>query len=120
MQGKIDAEKTAREQAIAKEVEDRNTAITNALVPVNEVLGGHTESISTLTQGLADEIARADAAEKANAKAISDEIKNREDAVKAVSDIVGKAAEGNAAATGLFKAIADEVARAQGVESGLQ
>lgn len=120
LQGKIDAEKTAREQAIEKEVADRNTAITNALNPVNQTLSGHTESIGTLTKGLEDEIARADAAEKANAKAISDEIKAREDAVKAVNDIVGKDAEGNAAATGLFKKIADEAERAKGVEGGLQ
>ena len=120
LQGKIDAEVKARGDAIAQEVKDRNAAITDALTPVNQTLSGHTESIGTLTQGLADEIARAKKAEGENAKAISDEIKNREDAVKAVSDIVGKAAEGDAAATGLFKAIADEVARAQGVESGLQ
>lgn len=120
LQGKIDAEKTAREQAIAKEVTDRDTAITNALSSVNQTLGSHTESIGTLTQGLADEIARADAAEKVNAKAISDEIDARKAAVKEVSDIVGKAAEGNAAATGLFKEIADEAARAKGVEGGLQ
>lgn len=120
LQGKIDAEKTAREQAIEKEVTDRNTAITNALSPVNQTLSGHTESIGTLTEGLADEIERASAAEQANAKAISDETKAREAAIKGISDVVGKAAEGNAAATGLFKEIADEATRAKGVEGGLQ
>ena len=120
LQGKIDAEVTAREEAIEKEVEDRDAAIEAALDPVNEALSGHTESISTLTKGLEDEIARADAAEKVNAKAISDEVKAREDAVKAVNDIVGKDAEGDVAATGLFKKIADEATRAKGVEGGLQ
>ncbi len=120
LQGKIDAEATARGEAIAQEVEDRDAAIATALTPVNEALSSHTESIGTLTKGLEDEIKRADAAEKANAKAISDEVKAREDAVKAVNDIVGKDAEGDVAATGLFKKIADEADRAKGVEGGLQ
>lgn len=120
LQDNIDAEAKARGEAIEKEVTDRNTAITNALTPVNQTLNSHTESIGTLTQGLADEIARADAAEKANAKAISDEVDARKAAVKAVSDVVGEAAKDGAAATGLFKEIADEATRAKGVESGLQ
>lgn len=134
VEGLISKEVQDREKAINDEVANRNTAITSAVnsakTELNQTISGNTANITKLNQDLSGEIARAKAAEEANAgkiktnteniasnlAAINKEIEDRKTAVsnEATERSNADAALGNSIDQ-LNKAVQQEVAdRTQG------
>lgn len=114
VKGLISDETSARETAIENEVTARNTAIETAVnaakATLNESIASNLQKINTNTQAIADEAARAKAAEEANADAITE----------VSDDLAGEITRATAAEQANADAIAAEKTRAQGAESQLQ
>ena len=114
VKGLISDEADAREAAITQEVADRNTAITNAVnaakSTLNESIASNLQKINANTKSITDEVARAKAAEKVNADAIT----------QLGKDLAAEASRADAAEKANAKAIADEVTRATNAETQLQ
>lgn len=113
VEGLISAETSARETAIANEVTARNTAIETAVnaakSTLNESISSNLQKINANTKSITDEIARAKAAEKANA----------DDITQLGKDLAAEVSRADAAEKVNAQAIAAEKERAMGVESGL-
>lgn len=113
VEGLISAETSARETAIANEVTARDAAIETAVnaakSTLNESISSNLKKINANTKSITDEIARAKAAEKANADNIT----------QLGKDLAAEVARAKAAEEANADAIAGEKERAMGVESGL-
>lgn len=109
----ISDETSAREAAITQEVTDRNAAITSAVnaakTTLNESIASNLQKINANTQAIADEAARAKAAEKANEDAIAD----------VSGDLADEVTRAKAAEKANADAIAAEKTRAEGAETQL-
>ena len=109
----ISDETSAREAAITQEVTDRNAAITSAVnaakTALNESIASNLQKINANTQAIADEAARAKAAEKANEDAIAD----------VSGDLADEVTRAKAAEKTNADAIAAEKTRAEGAETQL-
>lgn len=114
VEGLISAETSARETAIANEVTARNTAIETAVnaakSTLNESISSNLQKINANTKSITDEIARAKAAEKANADAIT----------QLGKDLAAEASRADAAEKANAKAIADEVTTRANADTQLQ
>jgi septal ring factor EnvC (AmiA/AmiB activator) len=114
VEGLISAETSARETAIANEVTARDTAIETAVnaakSTLNESISSNLKKINANTKSITDEIARAKAAEKANADNIT----------QLGKDLAAEVKRADAAEKVNAKAIADEKARAENAETQLQ
>lgn len=113
VKGLISDETDAREAAITQEVADRNTAITNAVnaakSTLNESIASNLQKIKANTKSITDEVARAKAAEKANADNIT----------QLGKDLAAEVTRAKAAEKTNADAIAAEKTRAEGKESQL-
>lgn len=113
VKGLISDETDAREAAITQEVADRNTAITNAVnaakSTLNESIASNLQKINANTKSITDEVARAKAAEKANADNIT----------QLGKDLAAEVTRAKAAEKTNADAIAAEKTRAEGKESQL-
>ena len=113
VKGLISAETSAREKAISDEVTARNTAITNAVnaakTELNQTITNNTSNIQKNATAISEEVARAKAAEKANADNIT----------QLGKDLAAEVSRADAAEKVNAKAIADEKTRAEGRESQL-
>lgn len=113
VEGLISKEAKDRADAIDQEVEDRNAAITSAVsaakTELNQTITKNTTNIQKNATAISDEIARAKAAEKANANAIAD----------VSGDLTDEIARAKAAEKANADAIAAEKTRAEGAETQL-
>ena len=91
---------------------------------VDGVKSGLVKDVADNAAAIADNAKDIDALQKAMGTvtevAAADALKAVDDRVKDVEAAVGKKAAGETPATGLFKEIADEAKRAQGIEAGLR
>ena len=114
VKGLISAETSAREKAISDEVTARNTAITNAVnaakSTLNESIASNLQKINANTKSITDEVARAKAAEKVNADAIT----------QLGKDLAAEASRADTAEKANAKAIADEVTARANADTQLQ
>ena len=117
----VQAEKEAREakdllqdQALAKEVEDREAAVEaekNARIAADNGLSARLDVIETKVKAEDMTLAEVKAALEANSQAISQEVQDRKDAVKGVQDQID-VINGDVNKEGSFrKAIADQAAQ---------
>lgn len=113
VEGLISKEAEDRAAAITQEVADRNAAITSAVnaakSTLNESIASNLQKINANTKSITDEVARAKAAEKANANAIAD----------VSGDLTDEIARAKAAEKANADAIAAEKTRAEGAETQL-
>lgn len=113
VEGLISKEAEDRAAAITQEVADRNAAITSAVnaakSTLNESIASNLQKINANTKSITDEVARAKAAEKANANAITD----------VSGDLTDEIARAKAAEKANADAIAAEKTRAEGAETQL-
>lgn len=113
VEGLISKEAEDRAAAITQEVADRNAAITSAVnaakSTLNESIASNLQKINANTKSITDEVARAKAAEKANANNIT----------QLGKDLAAEVARAKAAEKTNADAIAAEKTRAEGKESQL-
>lgn len=113
VEGLISKEAEDRAAAITQEVADRNAAITSAVnaakSALNESIASNLQKINANTKSITDEVARAKAAEKANADNIT----------QLGKDLVAEVTRAKAAEKANADAIAAEKTRAEGKESQL-
>ena len=114
VKGLISAETSAREKAISDEVTARNAAITSAVnaakSTLNESIASNLQKINANTKSITDEVARAKAAEKVNADAIT----------QLGKDLAAEASRADTAEKANAKAIADEVTARANADTQLQ
>ena len=101
---------TALETIVGKEVDGVKSGLVKDVADNAAAIADNAKDIDALQKamGTVTEVAAADA------------LKAVDDRVKDVEAAVGKKAAGETPATGLFKEIADEAKRAQGIEAGLR
>lgn len=113
VEGLISKEAEDRAAAITQEVADRNAAITSAVnaakSTLNESIASNLQKINANTKSITDEVARAKAAEKANANNIT----------QLGKDLAAEVTRAKAAEKTNADAIAAEKTRAEGKESQL-
>ena len=113
VEGLISAEASAREDAITQEVSDRNAAITSAInaakTELNQDITNNATNIQKNATAISEEVARAKAAEKANADAITE----------ISGDLADEITRAKAAEKANADAIAAEKTRAEGAETQL-
>lgn len=114
VEGLISAETSARETAIANEVTARDAAIETAVnaakSTLNESIASNLQKINANTKSITDEIARAKAAEKANADNIT----------QLGKDLAAEVSRADAAEKANAQAIADEVTARANADTQLQ
>lgn len=114
VEGLISAETSARETAISNEVTARNSAIETAVnaakSTLNESIASNLQKINANTKAITDEEARATAAEKVNADAIT----------QLGKDLAAEASRADTAEKANAKAIADEVTARANADTQLQ
>ena len=113
VEGLISKEAEDRAAAITQEIADRNAAITSAVnaakSTLNESIASNLQKINANTKSITDEVARAKAAEKANADNIT----------QLGKDLAAEVTRAKAAEKTNADAIAAEKTRAEGKESQL-